>query len=58
VGAWNVSHVTNMVHMFCGASAFKCDLSAWDTISAIGSLDRDSGNNYTRTTRLKRRRMK
>ena len=37
MGDWDVSAVTNMGHMFSGASAFNQDLSKWD-VSAVTNM--------------------
>jgi surface protein len=31
IGAWDVSHVTDMTKLFCGVMEFNDDLSGWDT---------------------------
>ena len=30
IGEWDVSRVTDMSHLFVGATPFNCDISKWD----------------------------
>lgn len=43
VSEWDVSHVTNMNHMFAGCSNFNCDISAWKVSELTNAKSMFSG---------------